>query len=183
RSGGQKSWRISQAASNASFDFREFYLFARLSRSRNGNQRTHAGHSIVNAGAVLRTAMQNCVGEVLDLQFVSVSIFAEWPMKLPVLNRKTFDVARFVKPGQKDFALNATVFAVDSEAFFEIASHWDRQFNMRQRAVGQVCFHKPAKGAEFLNGPDPDCGDFTGKETSRVHQVAAVGQHEIPALV
>ena len=127
--------------------------------------------------------MQNGICEIFDLELVGVGILAERPMKLPVLGGKAFDLARLMKPGQKDFAMDAAVLAIDAEPFLKIASNRYGQLEMRQSTAGQVGSNKPAKGPEFLEAARPDGGEFPCQKARGVHQVAAVGQHEVPTLI
>src|SRR6266513_287994 len=117
---GRKFWRKCQAASNASGNFRQLHLFTGFSRPGDGDHGAHGGDPVIDIRSTLRTALQSGICEIFELQLVRVSILAERPMKLPVLGGKAFDLARLMKPGQKDFAVDAAVLAIDAEPFLKI---------------------------------------------------------------
>src|SRR3954464_4897674 len=107
------SWRKCPAASDGALHVIEQNALATLNRTCNSDECAHRGQAIVNGRALLRFSVQNCVGESFDLPLVTVRVFAQWTMELPIFRREALDMARLVKPGQIDVPLHAARFAVN----------------------------------------------------------------------
>src|SRR5262245_18287228 len=128
-------------------------------------------------------AMQNRIGEAFDLQLVRVGVRSQRSMKLSILYRKTFNFARFMKPWQKQPALCAAVFAIESEAFFEIALNRYGQFEVGQRAISELRLHEPTKRSQFLQAAHADSSDFSGQKAGSIDHMTAMRQHKVPTFI
>src|SRR5882672_12837996 len=100
------SSRRCRGASNAPFHIVQPDRLAAFDGSGDGHHRAHRSQTVLDGGSVLRSTIQNCLGKSFDLPLVTVGVFAERAMKLPVLCREAFDVARFMKPRQINVALH-----------------------------------------------------------------------------
>jgi len=114
--------------------------------------------------------------QTFDLQFVSVGVLAQRTAIAAVLVGKTFDLTGFVKPRQKNFALNAAMLAKNLEALLHVAANGNDQVQMAQRTVGKFCFDKPAMSAKVLPQTRPHRRNFPAEKPGGVHQMAAVAR-------
>src|SRR5205085_10876285 len=140
-------WQKRRAASNSTLHLIELDTLPTFDRSGDGHQSSYSRNAIFHISALLRLSVQDCVRESFDLTLVTVRVFAEWTMELPILRREALDMARLVKPGQIDMPLHAARFAVNLKTFFEIAANWNGQVKVAHRAAGIFQLDKPTIGA------------------------------------
>lgn len=141
------------------------------------------GEAVIGGGAMLGGMIENGAGESLDLTFVGVGIFAEWPMELAVFGGETFNIAGFVEPREVDACVDAAVFAIDLEAFAEIAPNGNGQIEVTQGAAGEFAFNEPAITIVQLGEARADGLDIAGQESRGINEVTAMGEDEVAAFI
>src|SRR5580698_8329803 len=88
-----------------------------------------------------------------------------------------------MEPGQINGASGAAVFSVHSESFLEVSFERNCQIEMPQTSVGKRRFNEPAMRSGSFNTTSSNIRDFSSEKTRGIHQVAAMCQHEIAALI
>src|SRR5207244_2588159 len=96
-SGGQTSWRRCRAASDAPGYIGQSDAFPGFDGASDGDHGPHGSHAIIDSRPLPGRAVQDRVGETLDLPLVGVRVLAQRPAKLPVAHREAFDQGRLVK--------------------------------------------------------------------------------------
>ena len=104
----------------------------------------------MDSGAPLGLALKDGVGPAFELLPVAVAVLAQRAGVEVVAGREALYAAGLVEPGEGKTAADAAVFALDAEAFFEIAGDGDGQLQVSQAAVGEGQVHKPAVAAETV---------------------------------
>src|ERR1700722_9076743 len=104
-------------------------------------------------------------------------------MVLAILRREALDLAGFVEPRKVHEAFDATVFAVDLKTFLHVAANRYREVEMAKRTAGKIRFDEPAIGVALLDETGAYGGDLAAEQASGVHEMAAVREDEIAALV
>src|SRR5438477_11098889 len=176
-------WQKCRAASNSTLHLIELDTLPTFDRAGDGHQSSHSRNAVFHISALLRLSVQDCVRESFDLTLVTVRIFAEWTMELPILRREALDIARLVKPGQIDMPLHAARLAVNLKTFFKVAPDRNCQVKMAHRAAGIFQLDKPAIGAKLFSQPGPQRCNLSSEIAGRVRQMASVRQQKIAAVI
>src|SRR5438067_2503253 len=99
--GAKRFWQRFRFSYTAD-DFLKLHSLPVGNRTRDRDQSSHRCQAVLQAGPLLRRALENCCREAFKLTFVGVSIFSQWPSEKTISGGKTLDLAGFMKPRQKD---------------------------------------------------------------------------------